>query len=92
MNVKPFVFTLTHKNFLGVFKKSRNFLGGWFLSKASDRMRWCGTASYSKIHIHLILRAFPHNFEETIKNYYGLKISNIFFVKKVLHSFCIFPL
>ena len=35
------------------------------------------------------LRAFPCNFEEIIKNY-ELKILNIFFVKKGLHSFRIF--
>ena len=58
--------------------------------RVSDRMLWCGIASYGKICIRRILREFPHNFEEIIKNY-GLKISNIFFLKKVLHSFCIFP-
>ena len=58
--------------------------------RASDRMQQCGIASYGKICIHHILRAFPHDFEEIIKNY-GLKLLDIFFVKKVLHSFHIFP-
>ena len=50
----------------------------------SDRMQQCRIASYSKIRI---LRAFLHtgNFEEIIKNY-GLKLLNIFFVKKGLHT------
>ena len=57
--------------------------------RASDRMRRCGIASYDKIRIRRIMRAFPRNFEEIIKNY-GLKLLNIFFVKKDLHSFRIF--
>ena len=52
-------------------------------------MQQYGIASYDKIRIGRILRAFPCNFEEIIKNY-ELKILNIFFVKKGLHSFRIF--
>ena len=61
------------------------------LYRASDKIRRCGIASYGKIRIHRILRAFPRNFEEIIKNY-GLKILLAFFVKKGLKNFRIFCL
>ena len=35
--------------------------------KASDRIWWCGIASYGKIHICHILRAFPHNLRKLSK-------------------------
>ena len=61
------------------------------LGSATDSMQQCGIASFDKIRICHIMRAFPRNFVEIIKNY-GLKTSNIFFVMKFLYSFRIFSL
>ena len=39
------------------------------LCRESDRMPWCRTASYGKIRIRRILRAFPGNFEKLSKKF-----------------------
>ena len=60
------------------------------VDRASDRMHQCRITSYSKIYIHCILRVFPRNLEEIIKNY-GLKywISSLW--RRVCIVFTFFP-